>query len=100
MTPLSGETLRERRRLPSGSRLVPDAYPRLRLICGLRAPLLVIHGERDQIVPAEHGRALYDAAPRPKRLRILPRVGHNDLVTEAGDKWVAAICGDGAASWR
>lgn len=64
--------------------LVPDAYPSLRLIATLRAPLLVVHGEDDAIVPVEHARALFDAAPDPKRLRIVPRVGHNDLVSRAG----------------
>jgi fermentation-respiration switch protein FrsA (DUF1100 family) len=71
--------------------LVPDAYPSLRLIPRLCAPLLVIHGERDAIVPAEHGRALYDAAPEPKSLRLLPDVGHNDLIARAGDQWATAI---------
>jgi pimeloyl-ACP methyl ester carboxylesterase len=64
--------------------LVPDAYPSLRLIGGLLAPLLVLHGEDDAIVPVEHGRALLDAAPDPKRLRVVPGVGHNDIVSLAG----------------
>ena len=64
--------------------LVPDAYPSLRRIGGLRAPLLVLHGEDDAIVPVEHGRALLDAAPDPKRMRIVPGAGHNDVVSLAG----------------
>jgi uncharacterized protein len=64
--------------------LVPDAYPSLRLIARLRAPLLVVHGEDDVLVPVEHGRALFAAAPEPKRLRIVPGVGHNDLMSHAG----------------
>ena len=66
--------------------LVPDAYPSLRLIGGLRSPLLVLHGEDDAIVPVEHGTALFDAAPDPKRLRIVPGVGHNDIVSLAGTR--------------
>ena len=64
--------------------LVPDAYPSLRLIARLAAPLLVVHGEDDVLVPVEHGRALFAAAPEPKRLRIVPGVGHNDLMSHAG----------------
>lgn len=60
--------------------LVPDAYPSLRRVGGLRAPLLVLHGERDEIVPPSHGRALFEAAPQPKRLELFPNVGHNDFV--------------------
>ena len=73
------------------SALVPDAYHSLRLIRRLRAPLLVIHGERDDIVPAEHGRALHDAAPDPKLMRLFPHAGHNDLLAAAGEDWVAAV---------
>ena len=64
--------------------VVPDAYPSLRLIAGLRAPLLVLHGADDMIVPVEHARALFAAAPTPKRLRIVRGVGHNDIVSSAG----------------
>jgi uncharacterized protein len=73
------------------SALVPDAYPSLRLIGRLRAPLLMIHGGRDEIVPVEHARALYDAAPEPKRLRVLPDAGHNDLIATAGAEWASAV---------
>jgi hypothetical protein len=70
---------------------VPDAYPSLERIRSLRAPLLVFHGDRDDIVPLMYGQELYDAAPEPKRMHVLPGVGHNDLVTAAGAEWAAAI---------
>ncbi|HEY3020546.1 MAG TPA: alpha/beta fold hydrolase [Solirubrobacteraceae bacterium] len=71
--------------------LVPDAYPVLRHIGELRAPLLVLHGDRDAIVPLMHGEELFAAAPEPKRMHVLPGVGHNDLVTLAGAAWADAI---------
>jgi fermentation-respiration switch protein FrsA (DUF1100 family) len=71
--------------------VVPDAYPSLRLIRRLRAPLLVLHGARDDIVPLMHGEALVEAAPAPKRMHVFPEVGHNDLVTRAGRAWAQAI---------
>jgi len=73
--------------------LVPDAYPSLRRIANLRAPLLVLHGEDDMIVPVEHARALFDAAPGPKRLRVVRGVGHNDIVTRAGARIAEEIAG-------
>jgi fermentation-respiration switch protein FrsA (DUF1100 family) len=79
---------------PIPAALVPDAYPSLRRIGGLRAPLLVLHGEDDTIVPVEHGQALFDAAPDPKRLRIVPGVGHNDIVSLAG-----ALLAEEIVSW-
>ena len=52
--------------------LVPDAYPSLRRIRGLECPLLVLHGDRDEIVPVEQGKALHEAAPEPKRTALFP----------------------------
>lgn len=72
-------------------RLVPDAYPSLRRVHELRAPLLVLHGDRDEIVPVLHAEALFEAAPEPKQLHVIEGVGHNDLVTLAGQAWAAAI---------
>jgi fermentation-respiration switch protein FrsA (DUF1100 family) len=71
--------------------LIPDAYPSLRSIEQLRSPLLVLHGERDDIVPCSHGRALLDAAPGPKQMQVFPGLGHNDLVPLAGAAWSEAI---------
>lgn len=64
--------------------LVPDAYPNLARVPQLRAPLLVLHGDADDIVPVAAGEALHAAAPEPKRLLILRGLGHNDLVSGAG----------------
>jgi uncharacterized protein len=74
--------------------LVPDAYPALRRIHELHAPLLVLHGDRDDIVPLSQGRALYDAAPGAKRMHVFPGLGHNDLVPLAGAEFARVI-----ASW-
>jgi hypothetical protein len=74
--------------------LVPDAYPSMRRIRDLRAPLLVLHGERDEIAPLSHGRALFEAAPHPKRMKVFPGVGHNDLMPLAG-----AAVAEEIASW-
>jgi uncharacterized protein len=64
--------------------LVPDAYPSLKLIRDLHVPLLVLHGDRDDIVPLDQGRELFDAAPGPKQLRVFPGAGHNDVLDRAG----------------
>jgi pimeloyl-ACP methyl ester carboxylesterase len=74
--------------------LVPDAYPSLRRIHDLHAPLLVLHGDRDEIVPLSQGRALFEAAPGPKRMHVFPGHGHNDLVPLAGAEFALVV-----ASW-
>jgi hypothetical protein len=50
----------------------------------IRAPLLVMHGERDEVVPFDLGRALFQAAREPKAFWAVPGAGHNDLVPSAG----------------
>lgn len=60
-------------------RLVRDKFDSLGKIGRLKAPLLVLHGERDEVVPQAHGQALLEAAPSPKRGRWFAGAGHNDL---------------------
>jgi uncharacterized protein len=74
--------------------LVPDVYPTLRRIPRLQAPLLILHGESDAIVPPSHGKALFEAAPSPKHMNVFPSVGHNDLLPRAGTQLAQTI-----ASW-
>ena len=43
-------------------------------------PLLVLHGERDTLIPPEDGRRAYDASgARDRRMFLIPGRGHNDL---------------------
>jgi len=39
-------------------------------------PLLLIHGERDVVVPPRHSQRLYELAGEPKELWIVPQAGH------------------------
>lgn len=71
--------------------LVPDAYPSLRRIENLRAPLLVLHGDRDRIVPLSHGEALYARASVQKSMHVFEGRGHNDLASAAEREYVDTI---------
>jgi pimeloyl-ACP methyl ester carboxylesterase len=55
---------------------------------GLRCPLIVIHGRLDLVVPYSHGRAVFEAAPQPKRLYTVGWAGHPTLLLK-GPKWLA-----------
>ena len=59
--------------------LIKDRFDSLSRIPRIGAPLLLIHGERDQVVPVDLGRRLLAAAPEPKQGVFLPNAGHNDL---------------------
>ena len=74
--------------------LVPDAYPSLERVARLRCPVLVVHGDRDDIVPFSQGEALFAAAPEPKRFHRVPGAGHNDLIALEGSRYADVI-----ASW-
>jgi uncharacterized protein len=43
----------------------------------VRAPVLVVHGSEDRLVPPEIGRALYDSAREPKRFVLVPGGSHH-----------------------
>ena len=50
-------------------------------------PVLISHGDADEVVPFEQGAALYEAAPGPKRFVKIPRGRHNDKLP--GEYWDA-----------
>jgi fermentation-respiration switch protein FrsA (DUF1100 family) len=60
--------------------LLLDRFDSLRAIGRVQAPVLVMHGERDRIVPAAQGRAMFEAAPSPKELWIARDTGHFGMV--------------------
>lgn len=47
-------------------------------VARMRTPLLLLHGERDDIIPPHHAQALKRAQPQA-RLHIVKGAGHNDL---------------------
>ncbi len=72
-------------------RLTFDVTSRLRSL----RDILVIHGERDEIVPLEHGQAIYRSATESKKLIILPggdhRVSdpvHQETVIQESVSWL------------
>ncbi|MFC9895994.1 alpha/beta hydrolase [Nocardia sp. NPDC127579] len=70
---------------------VPNAYPSLRRIRSLRVPVLIMHGDQDELLPLRHARRLFEAAPEPKQLEIFPGAGHNDLIFGAAAHWIDLI---------
>ena len=60
-------------------------------IVRLDAPLLVLHGEQDRIVPIAFGERLFKLAPEPKRMVRFPLGGHVDLDDHGAAKEVRAF---------
>lgn len=59
-------------------------YDNLGKIGQISVPLLVIHGEDDEIIPVDMGRRVFAAAPDPKELYLIPRAHHNDTYLVGG----------------
>ncbi len=50
------------------------------------APVLISHGDRDQVIPDKFGKALFAAANEPKRFVTIPGAGHNDRHSQEYDQ--------------
>jgi len=59
--------------------LMWDRFDSASKIERIGAPLLIMHGEHDEVVPVSHGRRLFEMARTPKELVTFPRGYHNDL---------------------
>lgn len=59
--------------------LIRDNYDTLSKIVDVTEPLLVMHGEKDRIIPVAYGKKVFQAANEPKKLVIYPDKYHNDF---------------------
>lgn len=59
--------------------LLKDKYESLKKIKNIQAPVLIIHGKRDGIIPPAFSRQLFEAITQPKQMKFIPYAGHNDL---------------------
>jgi fermentation-respiration switch protein FrsA (DUF1100 family) len=60
--------------------LMKNQYRSRDVIAQVKAPLLILHGDADHIVPISHGRALYALAAEPKHFKQYEDAGHLDLM--------------------
>jgi fermentation-respiration switch protein FrsA (DUF1100 family) len=59
--------------------LIKDSYRSDLLIGTVTAPFLILHGDKDSIVPITLGDQLYKLITAPKRFVRFPGAGHNEL---------------------
>lgn len=77
--------------------LLIDRYPSIDRLPRINCPLLVLHGDQDQIIPFAHSERLYAAAPErsangvPKMFVPLPGAGHNDILYVAAERVEGAL---------
>lgn len=66
------------------SLLMRDQFRSADIIPNLRSPLLVLHGDRDMVIPIAFGERLFARAPEPKQFVRLPGAGHSDVLEHGG----------------
>jgi fermentation-respiration switch protein FrsA (DUF1100 family) len=59
--------------------LLADRYETDKVIAQVRVPLLILHGQHDDIIPVAMAHKLARLANEPKRLVVLPEAEHTDL---------------------
>ena len=76
--------------LPIGA-VIRSRFDSLSKIDRVKAPLMVIHGDRDEVIPIDVGRELWEAAREPKRFRTVPGAGHSDTYLVGADSYFNAL---------
>ena len=67
--------------------MLRDEYDSLQRLAHFDRPVVVAIAERDNVVPAQFGRALHAALGEPKRLVVLAGSGHNDWPDGIDVQW-------------
>jgi len=67
--------------------LIRSRYDNAAKISRVDAPKLFLVAERDEVAPPEQGRRLFELAPPPKTLYVIPRAAHNDTYVVGGEDY-------------
>lgn len=64
--------------------LMRDQYRSVEIIKDVKAPILIMHGTADRVIPFAFGEELHAAAPEPKRFVRFEGQGHTTLLEQGG----------------
>ena len=67
--------------------LLRDQYDSIANLDSYDHPIIVALAERDSIVPARFGMALYESLLAPKRLKVVSGAEHNDWLERVDENW-------------
>ncbi len=71
--------------------LLKTKYDSLSKIKQVKVPTLIMHGDKDELVPFEQGRRLYEQANEPKEFYTIPGATHNDTHIVGGEEYFDVI---------
>ncbi len=77
--------------VPGVAYLVRTKYDNLSKAARLAVPLLVLHGDRDELIPFAMGQAVHAAAAGLKEFWAVPGAHHNDVYEVAGREYVRRL---------
>ena len=77
--------------LPGLQFLVTTKYDTLEKIARVEVPVMVLHGDRDEIVPFSMSKDLFDTVKGPKRFYAIEGAGHNDTYHVGGPAYFEAL---------
>jgi hypothetical protein len=69
------------------SAFLPNHYDNMEKLPRARVPVLVMHGEADELVPFSLGEKLYQAARAPRFFYPIKGAAHNDTYLVGGEKY-------------
>jgi fermentation-respiration switch protein FrsA (DUF1100 family) len=73
------------------SPLLPAHYSNIEKIGRVSVPKLIVHGDRDEIVPFSMGQRLFEAAAGQKFFYPVKGAGHNDVFVVGGEKYFEVL---------
>ncbi len=76
--------------LPIGY-ILQTKYDSISKISDIKVPTLIMHGDKDELVPIEQGRKLYETANEPKEFYTSPGATHNDTYVVGGEEYFDVI---------
>ena len=77
--------------LPGIGLLARTKYDTLAKIKDVQVPVMVLHGDRDDIAPFDMGREIFEMANPPKRFHTIKGAGHNDTYLVGGAAYYDAL---------
>jgi hypothetical protein len=57
----------------------------------VNVPILILHGDQDEVVPFAQGKKVFEAAPEPKEFYAIRGAHHNDTYFVGGDPYFAVL---------
>lgn len=92
VTPLSSASeLAEISGMENIASIAGDAFNNVDKLSLYKGPVLIIHGDRDEVLPVEMGRRLWMMRDSRARYLEIPNAGHNDIIQTDRNKFYGSI---------